>query len=65
MGHMGSLTTSQPCCFIRKTATDSMYRCVPMLLYLQKQAPLIYTMSIILVILQLNLSLNTDTRQWL
>ena len=42
-----------------------MYRCVPILLYLQNQAPLIYTMSIILGLLQLNLSSNTDTRQWL
>ena len=63
MGHMVSLTTSQLCCFIRKTATDSMYTCVPILLYLQNQAPLIYTTSIILIILQLNLSSNTDTRQ--
>lgn len=64
MGHMVSLATSQ-LYFIRKTATDSLYTCVPILLYLQNQAPLIYTMSIILVILQLNLSSNTGTRQWL
>ena len=64
MGHMVSLATSQ-LYFIRKTATDSLYTCVPILLYLQNQAPLIYTMSIILVILQLNLSSSTGTRQWL
>lgn len=72
LGHMVSLATSQLSCFVTKAATDSMYTCVPLSLYLQNQAgfglwdivePMLYTMSIILFIIQPNPS--SKYRQWL